>query len=190
MVDGTALSSDPPQPGTPATLNRGQVSVFFTSQVFHVKAQDNDHPFYMAAHMTGSGEGSGIGDPEYVNVIPPQQFLDSYLFVTDPTYRYTSLVLTRQKGKDGLFKDVTLDCMGPITGWQPVGSGGAYETIRMLIVQNGQNVGGCSNGVHTATSDVPFGLTVWGYDQDVSYGYPAGMSLQPINNVVVPPVPQ
>jgi hypothetical protein len=31
---------------------------------------------------------------------------------------------------------------------------------------------------------------VWGYDQAVSYGYPAGMSLKTINTVIVPPTPQ
>jgi len=48
----------------------------------------------------------------------------------------------------------------------------------------------------------PFGLTVWGwgsaetgvtgdpgYSQYVSYAYPAGASVQAINNVVVPPPP-
>ena len=59
-----------------------------------------------------------------------------------------------------------------------------------MIVQNFAPVGSCYNGAHTATSEVPFGLTVWGYDQYASYAYPAGMSVEPINTVVVPPVPQ
>ena len=58
------------------------------------------------------------------------------------------------------------------------------------IVAGGVGVGGCNNGVHTATSEVPFGLTVWGYDSYASYAYPAGMSVEPINSVIVPPIPQ
>ncbi len=190
VVDGTTLVADPPLPGVPATLNRGQVVTMSTTEPFNVKAQDADHPFYVAAYMTGSGMGSGIGDPEYVNIVPPLQYLNSYLFATDPTYRYTSLVFKRKKDANGFFQDVNLDCMGPVTGWIPVGTGGQYEVARFNIVQGGAPVGSCDNGVHTATSDVPFGLSVWGYDQDVSYGYPAGMSVKAINTVVVPPVPQ
>jgi hypothetical protein len=58
-----------------------------------------------------------------------------------------------------------------------------------MIVDGAQGVGSCNNGVHTATSEVPFGLWVWGYDWCASYAYPAGMSVEPINEVVVPPTP-
>lgn len=190
IVDGTTITADPAIPGVPPTLNRGQLVTLNTTEPFSVKSQDADHPFYVAAYMTGSGMGSGIGDPEYVNIVPPLQYLNSYLFATDPTYRYTSLVFKRQKDASGFFQDVTLDCMGAVTGWTPVGAGGQYEVARFHIVSNGAPVGGCDNGVHTATSPVPFGLSVWGYDQDVSYGYPAGMSVKAINTVIVPPVPQ
>jgi hypothetical protein len=49
------------------------------------------------------------------------------------------------------------------------------------------------------TSMTPFGLTVWGWgsaatglfsSQYVSYAYPAGQSIAPINTVTVPAVPQ
>jgi hypothetical protein len=125
-----------------------------------------------------------------VNVIPPQQYLSRYLFLTDPTYKNTNLVFVRQKNKDGVFKDVTLDCAGTLTGWQPVGVQGKYEYTRVDLVAGGAPVGGCDNGVHTASSEVPFGLTVWGFDLTCSYAYPAGMSTQPINTVVVPPTPK
>jgi hypothetical protein len=191
MVDGTTLSYDPMPAGAPTSLTTGQMAVFYTDQPFSVTSQDKDHPFYIAAHMTGGDTNfEGLGDPEYVNVIPPEQYLAFYLFVTDPTYRYTSLVFSRKKGSDGLFADVTLECMGTITGWTPVGTAGNYEVARVPIVANGAGIGNCNNGVHTAQSTTPFGLTVWGYDSYASYAYPAGMSVEPINTVIVPPVPQ
>jgi IgGFc binding protein len=189
-VDDTQLSYDPAPPaGAPATLARGQQVAFFTDQKFVVRSQDGDHPFYMASHMTGGSTNTGIGDPEFVNMVPPQQFLDYYLFVTDPTYGYTSLVFVRQKAPDDTFKDVTLDCLGAVPNWQPFGNEGLYEWAQVRMVENGVGLSGCTNGAHTANSEVPFGLTVWGYDQYASYGYPAGMSVETINTVIVPPTP-
>lgn len=187
VVDGTQLSFEPAPAGAPSSLNKGQVYTFNTDQAFTVKSQGEDFPFYLAAHMTGGATNSeGLGDPEYVNMVPPAQYLPRYLFVTDPTYKYTSLVFTRQRGKDGTFKDVTLDCMGTIGGWQPVGNGDA-EVSRLMIVAGGANMGSCANGVHEASSAAPFGLTVWGYDYYASYAYPAGMSVAQINDVVAVP---
>jgi hypothetical protein len=85
---------------------------------------------------------------------------------------------------------VTLECIpAPLTGWQPIGSSG-YQFTRIDVQVAGAAVGGCSNGLHTLSSTAPFGVTVWGFDQYVSYAYPAGASVRPINNVVVPPNPQ
>jgi hypothetical protein len=54
----------------------------------------------------------------------------------------------------------------------------------------GAKVGACDNGRHEMTSAGPFGITVRGFDNSESYAYPAGASIKPINNVVVPPVPR
>ncbi len=84
-----------------------------------------------------------------------------------------------------------------LQGWQPAGD---YEFTRVdLVTGNFQNVGNCSNGLHRMSSDLPFGLTVWGwgsvastpfFTQYVSYAYPAGESVKSINTVIVQPVPK
>jgi len=79
--------------------------------------------------------------------------------------------------------------MGTLAGWQPIGSG-EFEYVRPDITMNFAPVGACDNGVHTADSEAPFGLTVWGWDWYASYGYPGGMSVKPINEVIVPPTPR
>lgn len=189
-VDGTKLTYEPaPPPNAPLTIEGGQTLEFSTSEPFVVRSQDIEHPFYVSGHMTGGVPIPDTqGDPEYVSVIPPQQHLRQYLFLTDPTYRNTHLVFTRTKASDGTFKDVLLECLGPVTGWQPLGSSGQHEYARVDLVRDGAPQGKCDNGVHQAKSDAPFGLTVWGWDVTVSYAFPAGMSLQPINTVVVPPI--
>ncbi len=197
-VDGTKLTWTPaPPPAAPATLNLGQVYEFQATGPFVVKSQDKDHPFYAAQYMTGAGHIGGFageGDPEWVNVIPVQQFLDHYVFFTDPTYPETSLVVVRAKSSmSKQFKDVTLDCAGVLKNWQPIGE---HEYTRIdLVTGNFANVGNCTNGRHEMSSDAPFGVTVWGWgaqpgSQYVSYAYPAGASVQPINEVVIPPTPK
>jgi len=148
-----------------------------------------------------SKPADGRGDAEFVNVIPPDEFLSSYVFFTDPTYPETDLVVVRTKGPKG-FDDVTLDCAGALTGWLPVGTSGNYEYTRFdLVTGNFVGNGSCNNGRHEIKSSVPFGVTVWGwgsaatgqmfsgyYSQYVSYAYPAGAGVAPINDVVITPI--
>ncbi len=204
-VDGTTLAYEPgPPAGAPLALVQGQVAEFRAPGPFTVKSQDGSHPFYMSAHMTGSEEVSPTkedrrGDPEFVNVIPPQQYLNSYVFFTDPTYPETNLVLVRNRTATG-FKDVTLDCAGVIGGWKPADVSGRFEYTRIDLVRHDfEPQNGCDNGRHEIHSDAPFGLTVWGWgtaesigfsSQLVSYAYPAGASLRSINEVVVPTIPK
>jgi IgGFc binding protein len=90
-VNGTTLSYEPSAPtGAPTSLAFGEVAEFWTSAPFVVKSQDGDHPFYMSGHMTGwqtlaPSMDDIRGDPEFVNVIPPEQYLSSY--VSSPTRR-------------------------------------------------------------------------------------------------------
>jgi hypothetical protein len=201
-VDGTTLTYDPPQPGAPATIDSGKMLMFNAAGPFVVKSQDDKHPFYFGAYMTGcsvpgaTGALGCAGDPEFVNVVPPDQYLASYVFFTDPTYSETNLVFVRKKATDGDFKDVTLDCVGTLTGWLPIAAD--YEYTRVDLVRNNfEKQGTCDNGRHEAKSEARFGLTVWGWGSGltqsfsttaVSYAYPAGASIQPINDVVVPAV--
>jgi hypothetical protein len=194
-VDGTTLTYEPAAPaGAPTTLSSGQLVEFQSSGQFVVKSQDAQHPFYLSAHMTGGQLFGGRGDPEFVNVIPPAQYLASYVFFTDPTYPETELLLVRKQNG----ADVTLDCAGAVSGWQPIASS-TYEYARVdLVTGNFQKIGNCDNGRHEISSTDPFGLVVWGWgtaaatfqSQYVSYAYPGGASVQPINTVVVPPNPK
>jgi len=201
VVDGTTLSYDPPQAGAPPTLAAGQVVRWNAPGPFVVSSQDDQHPFYLAQHMTGCGTIGGnesplgcTGDPEWVNVVSPAQYLQRYVFFTDPTYPTTSLVFVRERA-GGSFADVTLDCAGAIVGWQPVGTSGQYEyTYVDLVRGNFVKQGTCDNGRHLVESAAPFGLTVWGWGSNesigfgstaVSYAYPAGQSVRLLNSVIV-----
>ncbi|MBL9024786.1 MAG: IgGFc-binding protein [Myxococcales bacterium] len=194
-VDGTQLTYST-NVGGPATINLGQQVVFPSSTPFVVKSQDENHPFMLFSYMTGSqAAADGYGDPDMVINVPVPQYMSSYVFFADPSYPETNLVIVRSK-LNGTFRDVNLDCLGVVGGWQPVGD---YEWTRVdLMTGNFQQVGNCSTGRHEITSEGPFGLWVWGwgtpltssFTANVSYGYPAGMNVIPINDVIIPPDPR
>ena len=198
-VDGTQLTYSPAVPaGAPTTLNQGEVAEFNSTGPFVVRSQDKAHPFYAAQYMMGQDAvGNGEGDPEWVNMIPAAQYLKNYIFFTDPTYSETNLVVARSKSKKtGMFEDVFLKCKGKLDGWVAVGD---FEYTRVdLVTGNFMDVGNCSNGQHSMNSEGPFGVTVWGWGMNgvkpstvyVSYAYPAGASIQSINEVVVVPTPK
>jgi hypothetical protein len=130
-----------------------------------------------------------LGDEDDVGLIPPVQWLSRYVFFTDPAYATSNVVVVR--GRTGpAFSDVTVDCLGPLAGWQPVGTDGRYEHTSADLVRANVASGTCRNGAHTAWSDGPFGLVVWGLDSFASYSYPAGGNFRSINSVVVPPTPR
>lgn len=199
-VDGTQLSYSK-NVGGPATIGMGEVVEFATGDPFIVRSQDADHPFFFAGYMTGATtiydpqSGEGYGDPEFVRAVPTDQYMNRYVFFTDPTYPETNLVVTRTRGKDG-FADVTLECAGTLTGWTALDTEHEYTRIDLVrhdfVPQNG-----CDNGRHEMTSASPFGLTVWGWGTPetktftgyVSYGYPAGQNVAQLTQVSVPPVP-
>jgi hypothetical protein len=196
-VAGTTLSYTPDIAASgaaaPTTLGVGQVSEFETTVPFIVSSQDEMHPFYLGQYMAGcdfttgspSRPGGGcLGTSAFVNILPPAQWLSSYVFFTDPTYTTTNLVVVRAADANGMFSDVTVDCLGTLTGWQAAGDGARYQ-ITNADIQRDTPVGSCVNGRHTATSHGTFTVMVWGLANATSYAYPAGGNLGKINPVVI-----
>ncbi len=186
--DGTRLDYDPVVPaGAPITLEAGDAVNFEAGvgEAFVVRSQDPEHPIYLAAYMTGSGlefntGTGGLGDPEFVNVVPSGQYLNRYSFYADPSYSDTSLVLIRKKD-NGKFEDVSVECAGKLTDWKPIGARGQYEFTRVKISTNFEHgdafdAGTCDYGLVRTWSDGPFTATIWGMSFCVSYAYPGAMA--------------
>ncbi|WP_437730030.1 IgGFc-binding protein [Sorangium sp. So ce1335] len=206
VADGTVLAWDPAPPvDAPMTLDAGEVREFETTELFSVRSQDDEHPFMLTHYMPGApsatlpgcvdeiplpGQSCLLGDEEWVIQLPPRQFLERYAFFTDPTYGTTNLVITRVKGANG-FSEVELSCLGEVTGWQPVGTGGHFEVAHVDLSRGFIGArAACETSQHEASSAGAFGITVWGTDFFASYGYPAGGNVASINDVVAPPIPQ
>lgn len=199
-VDGTQLKYSR-SVGGPSVVNSGDIVELASGSPFIISSQDADHPFFFAGYMTGAGSiydpqsDEGYGDPDFVRAVPTDQYMNRYVFFTDPTYPETNLVVTRTRGKDG-YSDVTLECAGVLGDWQPLDANHQYTRIDLVrhdfVPQNG-----CDNGRHEMTSPQTFGLTVWGWGTPetktftgyVSYGYPAGQNVAQLTQVSVPVIP-
>ncbi|MDF2693103.1 MAG: hypothetical protein K0S65_1486 [Labilithrix sp.] len=184
--DGTLLDYDPPHPpaGAPTSLSRGESVTFFTGtgDAFVVRTQDEDHPIYVGTYMIGGDTTGGSGDPDFVNVVPPKQYRNSYSFFADPTFPETSLVIVRAK-RDGRFYDVELDCAGKLTTFKPIGTRGQYEFTRVDLSRGGADgetfeAGTCRVGTQRMRSEGPFAATLWGWGVYASYAYTSGTSLR------------
>ncbi|MBI5533134.1 MAG: IgGFc-binding protein [Deltaproteobacteria bacterium] len=197
-ADGTSITFDPASVHAPITLNKGAWTEITSQTPFLAKSQDNQHPFFVAAFMTGSSQVGGAfagdsGDPDMCNIIPPEQYMKKYVFLSDSTYPTTNLVFVRKRLSNNTYADVNLDCVGVLQGWQNLDSQGLYQYTRQDLVNgNFAPVGSCNNGVHQADSTEPFGLWVWGwgyngtsvFTANVSYSYPAGANVTTLNNVM------
>lgn len=184
--NGTRLTYRPYRPvDAPEALEGGRIAVFSASDPFVIESQDSDHPIAIYGYMAGGNvNAEGWGDPELVPIVPTDQYLDRYVFLVDPTYAKSSLSVVRT-AKDGVFPDVTLDCLGKLSGFRRIDD--VHETA---IVRFDAKPGepGCGVGRHEITGTGPFTMTVWGVDWYSSYGYPGGMGLRPLNAARPDPV--
>ncbi|MBX3205293.1 MAG: IgGFc-binding protein [Labilithrix sp.] len=202
-VDGTRLTYDPERPvGAPETLGAGESVTFLTDRIVSVKSQGANHPFYVGVYMTGSAFNGTIptggggtsqtfttGDPDYVNVVPSDQFLNRYVFFADHTFPETSLTIVRRRTANG-FRPVELECAGEIEGFRSLGSSGEYELTWVRLTRGAAGVkfpkGACGYGRHEAKSEGPFSVTVWGTGDFASYGFAGGMGNRPLSPVTIP----
>jgi IgGFc binding protein len=188
-ANGTKLVYEPMQPkGAPSTIESGQLARFFTSSPFVVRSQDSGHPFYVATVMTGyRGSKSQTGDPETATVIPTDQWLDTYGFFADHTYMRSAVYVTRRKS-NGTFRDVTLDCAGVLTDWEPITADYEWTYVELTRGTRPQAYPGgtCADGAHRIHSDGPFTMAVWGVSLAASYSYPGGTGLRRATELRLP----
>lgn len=158
--DNTTVSIVPAQPGFPKVLNKGQFTEFKTkdSLIF-----DADKPIMPVQYLEGQDGGAGTGDPASYQMVPVEQFLDRYVFVTGIGYNLHYAQVVRDKGG----ADVKVDGV-VVTGYYAVG---AYEVADWKI----------NEGSHLAESDAAFGIYQVGYTGVTSYAYPGGLRLKVIN---------
>ena len=158
--DNVTIETNPAQPGFPVTLDQGEFHQFATQQSFMFTGNG---PFMPVQYLEGQNGGAGTGDPSMYQMVPVEQFLPSYAFVTGESYTQHYAQIIRPLGGADVFVDGVM-----VTGYDAVG---AYEVADWPVTE----------GAHFAESEDEFGLIQVGYTGVTSYGYPGGMQLEIIN---------
>jgi hypothetical protein len=186
--DGTVVTVEPPQPGfSTATLARGRVVEIVSDADFVIRGTA---PISVAQFMVGSSypgpaegctrdpestlpstcaipsddrciQGSGIGDPASMMLVPSRQLRSDYVVLTPRDYfeNYLTLIVPESGA-------VNLDGVAVAGDSTPIGSTG-WSVLRVPV----------NEGSHTLRGTAPFGLYAYGYECDVSYAYAGGMNL-------------
>ncbi len=94
-------------------LDRGERVEFATQQSFIISG---DGPFMPVQYLEGQNGGAGTGDPASYQMVPTEQFLPRYVFVTGSGYNLNYVQITRPLGG----ADVLVDGV-PVTGYYTVG---------------------------------------------------------------------
>jgi len=103
-----------------------------------------------------------IGDPTLILTPPVDQFRADYVFLTPNKYAddYINIIAPAEAS-------VTLDNVTLPAGNFTAIAGSTWRVARLKV----------TDGIHRLNATAPVGVTVYGYDDDVSYGYPAGLNL-------------
>ena len=109
------------------------------------------------------GACAPIGDPAFILAVSAQQFMESYVFLTPDAYLHDYLNVIAPMDAQTVVLDNNQ--INP-SSFIPVGASG-FGVYRAEV----------TDGIHTIWSDKKIGIVVYGYDNDVSYGYPGGMGL-------------
>jgi hypothetical protein len=168
-ADDVSVDVFPPQPGSPFVLvERGDfvdlVVPNGTDLVF-----ESDGPFMPIQYVAGNYVAGGIGSPAMVQMVPIEQFLDRYVFVTGFAYDFHYVQVIRPSGEANVLLDGVV-----VDTWSSVGD---WEIATVLI----------SEGTHEIHGDVSFGIVQYGYStyidsatNSAGYAYPGGMLAETI----------
>ncbi len=104
-----------------------------------------------------------IGDPAMILAVPEEQFMDSYVFLVPDAYVEDYLNVIAPSSAQHVVLDGN---QIPPHEFTPIGASG-YGVYRTEL----------PDGIHSIWSDQGIGIMVYGYDRDVSYGYPGGLGL-------------
>ena len=131
-----------------------------------------DKPIFVVQYITGIDDpGATNGDPAMANIIPTEQYLNSYTFSTVGGNQFNQHFVTITAANSDIS---TIQFDGAPIGagnFTPIGSSGFSSAI----------INNISQGTHTTSSTNGHGILVGGYNSFDSYLYPGGAAFEFIN---------
>lgn len=158
--------------GEALTLNAGQYYDILTTESFELEASA---PVLLGQFMTGQNDphaietgtynpdSANIGDPAYLIGVPIEQYRSEYRFLVPSKYAEDYITIVAPAG-------VTVKLDGSVLSTDRFSSFGKgdYKAAYVRI----------EDGAHSISADGRIGLFSYGFDNYVSYGYPAGLDLK------------
>ncbi len=188
--DGTKIATKPVpkdakgKPIYPPVLDKGEWFEIETTDSFELIARNPEgQPApVMVGHFMASQNApdpntlgpqpgdAGTGDPAFLLAIPTEQWRTSYVFLTPTKYAFNYITLAAP-----LDAEVKLD--GKLLApdyWKKVSKD--FKWTRLFVAE----------GVHRVSASKAVSVEVYGWDQYVSYGYPAGLDLKDLGIIKEP----
>jgi len=173
-VDGTRVTTNLPPPYDSFSLDAGKEKTFHAYRGFTATAQGGAIVLAQVLVSQGYIPQGGIGDPSLIVFPPAEQQRDHYLFLVPPSWEKNYMAVAVPDGAqvavDGLAIEMMAGCQQGDIGDM---DGTPYHQVTCAV----------DEGVHRVEADRPLGLTVYGYYNVGSYGYPGGSDLNIINPV-------
>ncbi len=173
-TDGTNIETNLGGEFANFTLNAGDWKAFHADHGFTLKSNGGAvmlGQFLVSQDLIPEG---GIGDPTFVVFPAAEQHRKDYTFLVPTTFSNNYMVLAKPQNAGvtingeslGEFNNCTTGVVGVVNGIP-------YDQLTCPMPE----------GVHSVSSDKPFGLTVYGYYNVGSYGYPGGSDVKIINPI-------
>jgi hypothetical protein len=165
-IDGVQVESD----GFPLTLASGEFyQTDLASGTFH--EIDTSGPALVMQYSKGQSADGVTSDPFMMMIPPTQQFLRSYTVTTPAAAPVTFTNYVNVVAPTAVAADCRIDGGAFTSAFTAIGTtgfSGAQEPVAI--------------GAHTLTCPSEFGAYAYGFAGHDSYGYPGGLSLEPIAN--------
>ncbi|MBU1218319.1 IgGFc-binding protein [Myxococcota bacterium] len=173
-VDNTTVTTSLPSPDNQFTLGAGEARTFYAYDGFTMESTGG--AIMVGQYIVSQGYvPGGIGDPTFIVFPAVDQHREDFVFLIPTSFQDNYMVLAAPDSAQ-----VTIDGNGL----------GEFQTVCVVTpigIMNGVNYTQYTcpmdEGVHNIVSTEPVGLTVYGYYNVGSYGYPGGADVKVINPV-------
>ncbi len=173
-VDGTTIQTNLSAPFDRFDLNAGEFKTFYSYKGFTISATGGAIMVGQYLESQGMIPQGGIGDPTFVVFPAAEQHRKEYVFLVPTTFSQNYMVLAKPQNATVMVDGQPLaefnDC---VTGDIGTVQGVIYDQLTCPMTE----------GTHTVSSNMPLGLTVYGYYNVGSYGYPGGSDVNIINPI-------